>query len=120
MIALTCHKCGRKWDYGGNAALYATCPSCHANVRIPGKYATLLAWHQEHSLKVLAYGSGHSYVVVPDGEDLGGHLETVLRLATVPGWVPIKEPGRTLVPTYAYDRVVVAGLGCRIDTEESS
>src|SRR5574343_922334 len=113
-MRLTC-KCGKSWDYQGKAPLYATCPSCHSSVRIPGRYPTLLAWHLKHSLQVMTYGTGHSYVIVPEGEDLGGHLDTVIRCAGVPGWQPIHEPGRLLIPTYAYDRVVVAGLGCRIE-----
>jgi len=26
--------CGYEWDYKGHAKFYASCPRCHANVRI--------------------------------------------------------------------------------------
>ena len=31
---IVCHKCGRDWEYKGQARFFATCPSCHTNVKI--------------------------------------------------------------------------------------
>ena len=78
------------------------------------KYDTLLAWHMEHDLPVETYGTGHSYVVVPDGEDLGGQIGAVLSCAICREWGVITDMRRhvRLIPTYAYDRVVIAGLRC--------
>lgn len=76
------------------------------------KYDTLLEYHMDHDHRVTTDGSGHSWVVVQSGCNLGGHLETVIRCAKAPGWgvVHLEATGETLIPTYAYDRVVVAGL----------
>ena len=117
-MRLTC-KCGNSWDYQGHAAIYATCTKCKSSVRIPGRYPTLLAWHMVHSLRVETYGTGRSYVVVPDGETMGGHLETVKKCVTVDDWGVIDDRlhKRLLIPIYAYDRVVVAGLGRRIEPD---
>jgi len=61
--------------------------------------------------RVRTDGTGRSWVEVPPGDDLGGHLDTVRRCAVVDSWGCGKaEHGITLIPTYAYDRVVVAGL----------
>lgn len=74
----------------------------------------LLEFHIQNSLPVVSYSGGKSYVAVPRGNDLWGNLSTVLRCATVDGWGVIKKDDVILIPTYAYDRVVVAGLRCGI------
>jgi hypothetical protein len=71
---------------------------------------TLYEYHMKYDLRVRTDGTGKSWVEVPDGNDLGGHLSTVERCATVHGWPVIRRNGLRLVPTYAYDRVVVAGV----------
>lgn len=81
------------------------------------KYETLLALHMDpahRSYRVTTDGTGRSWVEVPNGDTLGGHLETVIRMATVDDWPVIDRPTQhmRLIPTYAYDRVVVAGLRC--------
>lgn len=78
------------------------------------EFPTLASWHMKHSLKVTTTGTGRSYVVVPYGEDLSGHMETVKQLCTIPGWTVHFNSKHLLVPTYAYDRVVVAGLRCEV------
>lgn len=45
------------------------------NAKQDDQYKTLLDWHMTHSLRVITYGSGRSYVVVPKGCTLGGHLD---------------------------------------------
>lgn len=81
------------------------------------KYETLLSLHMDpahRGYRVTTDGTGKSWVEVPHGDNLGGHIDTVKRLCRVEGWGIIDRPtqGKTLVPTYAYDRVVVAGLRC--------
>lgn len=78
------------------------------------KYETLLALHMERDYRVTTDGTGKSWVEVPYGDDLSGHLDTVKRCSRIAGWEVIDRPAHrlTLVPTYAYDRVVVAGLRC--------
>lgn len=67
---------------------------------------------RDHAIET--HANGRSYVVVPYEDDLGGHLETVKHCANVSDWGIIDKPLQKvlLVPTYAYDRVVVAGLSC--------
>lgn len=38
-MKLTCHRCNREWPYKGKRKWYATCPDCHAQVKIPKKEA---------------------------------------------------------------------------------
>lgn len=82
------------------------------------KYDTLLSYHMDHgqSLRVIR-DANHSWVEVKKGNDLGGHLAVVIRSANIEGWGVIDREvsGVLLVPTYAYDRVVVAGLRCAAD-----
>lgn len=33
-MKLKCWKCGKCWDYKGKNKVYASCPDCHASVRI--------------------------------------------------------------------------------------
>jgi hypothetical protein len=108
-MKVICHLCGHRWNYTG-AAENATCSNCGR--KTPTTPPTLLEYHIQHGLKVITYGPGRSYVVVPKGDDLWGNLETVLRCSAADDWTPIEEDEYTLVPTYAYDRVVVAGLRC--------
>ena len=40
MVLIKCTKCGKEWDYSGNA-LYATCPSCLSKVRVDQQSQTV-------------------------------------------------------------------------------
>lgn len=75
---------------------------------------TLLDLHMTRDYRVITDGTGKSWVEIPMGDNLGGHLDTVRRKCTVQDWQPIEQPAKNLllIPTYAYDRVVVAGLRC--------
>lgn len=107
-----CRVCGHRWEYTGKQE-HGTCPHCRKTV--PANYTpTLLEYHMQNSLPVVTYAGGKSYVIVPKDDDLWGNLETVLKCATVDGWEVIEKNDVILIPTYAYDRVVVAGLRCRI------
>jgi len=33
-MELKCKKCGRQWDYTGDAEVYATCPDCKTSNKI--------------------------------------------------------------------------------------
>lgn len=82
------------------------------------KYETLAEAHINGASnhRVITHGNGHSYVQVHG--DLYGHLATVQRVANVEGWTPYTDAHGVLhIPTYAYDRVVVAGLGCMAPVE---
>ena len=81
------------------------------------KYNTLIDMHMDPAHKgyrVTTDGTGKSWLEVPTGDTLGGHIDTVLKVAKVGGWQVIASPTKNvlLIPTYAYDRVVVAGLRC--------
>lgn len=75
---------------------------------------TLLEWHQRHELEVVTDGTVRSWVVVPYGQSMDGHLGTCIRMCSDPAWHVIDQPERhrMLLPTYGYDRVVVAGVRC--------
>lgn len=62
--------------------------------------------------RVMTDGTGRSYIVAPLGDQIHGHLPKLLKLANVAGWTPLVVSGKQWIPTYAYDRLVVAGLGC--------
>lgn len=74
------------------------------------KTKTLMEWHAENHLEVVALDGGKNYYVVPVGEDMGGHLDGVMNHANVENWKVIEKEGKLFIPTYAYDRILVATL----------
>lgn len=79
----------------------------------PGERQLLIQVHLERSYRVSTWAHGRSYVEIPTGDTAGGNLAQLLRLSTVEGWrSSITADGRRwLIPTYVWDRLVVAGLG---------
>jgi hypothetical protein len=105
-----CRHCGHRWDYTGKA-VNPTCPSCGYKTSI--EPPTLAEYHMNHNLQVVSLG-GKSYVKVPAGDDLWGNIDVVKKCATVMSWPVLEDESQILVPTYAYDRVVVASLWCSV------
>jgi len=74
------------------------------------KKKSLLEWNVGKHLEVVTAEGGRNYYVVPEGEDMGGHLESIKAHANVEGWGVMERDGDLLIPTYAYDRILVATL----------
>lgn len=67
--------------------------------------------------RVITDGAGLSFLEVGAGDNIGGYKDKILKLCTVATWQPFERGGKQYIPTYAYDRLVVAGLGCLVEAE---
>jgi hypothetical protein len=74
------------------------------------KTKSLLDWHTTHHIEVSTLDGGRSYYVISKGEDINGFLDTISKHANIEGWGVIEKEGTVMVPTYAYDRILVASL----------
>jgi len=79
------------------------------------EYATLLDFHLNRSreeYEIFIDDTNRTWLKVPDGDTLGGHLATVVKAASVTDWQVVRWSSQniTLVPTYAYCHIVVACL----------
>jgi hypothetical protein len=74
------------------------------------KPTSIIEWHKTNPLERVTLDGEKDYYSIPKGENMGGHLDTICKHANVEGWGVIDSADRLLIPTYAYDRILVANL----------
>ena len=77
--------------------------------RDEAKYPTLLDYHLSllrdgKKFEIITDNTGRSWLKVPKGDTLGGHIGTVMKASRVNGWGVRSDDssGSDMIPTYAY------------------